>query len=195
MRTIGFTDKGQIIELTTNELTDILKRKDKGTWTFLITETKVRMNKTGNPFYNGVTKVSHLNVLLGNDYETRMKNVTGDENFVSQKSSVGEHISKCVLHNDNTGKDYLSYENFDYSKIPNYPKNLIPEPPKYIFNGDEIEKQLFESFMIKSKPRPVKWFSVTIDNIKKCHIDGNQYIVVNPAVETEVGEVNVPIEV
>jgi len=195
MRTINFTDKGQVIELTTSELTEILKTKDRGTWSFLKTETKVRMNKTGNPFFNQVKKVSTLNVLLGNDYGDRMKKVTGDENFVSQKSSVGEHISKCVLHNDNTGKDYLSYENFNYHEIPNYPKNLIPKSPKYFFNGDEVEKQLFEDFMIKSKEREILWYSVTIDNIKECHLDGNQYIVVNPTEEMVVEHGNIPIEV
>lgn len=197
MRTIGFTDKGQVIELTTNELTEILKGKDKGTWSFLITETKVRMNKTGNPYFNQVTKKSFLNILLGNSYQTRVINKTGDTDFEPEENKVGHHVSKCVLHNENTGKDYLQYENFNYKSIPNYPKNLIPSEPEYNFNGDPIEKRLFESYMSKFTPNKygIIFQSVTIDNIKECHLDGNRYIVVNPVVRTGVENVTIPTEV
>ncbi len=197
MRTIGFTDKGQIVELTTNELTEILKGKEKGTWCYLITETKVRMNKTGNPYFNQVTKKSFLNVLLGNSYQNRVIKEMGDSDFVPEENKVGHHVSKCVLFNENTGKYYLQYENFDYKSIPNYPKNLIPSEPEYNFNGDQIEKRLFESFMSKYTPNKygVTFMSVTIDNIKECHLDGNRYIVVNSVVRTEIGNVVIPTEV
>jgi hypothetical protein len=196
MRTINFTDKGQVIELTTSELTEILKGKDKGTWCYMITETKVRMNKTGNPYFNQVIKRSYLNVLLGNSYQNRVIKETGDTDFIPEVNKVGEHISKCVLHNENTGKDYLQYENFDYKSIPNYPKNLIPSDPEYNFNGDPIEKRLFESYMMKYSPNKygVTFMSVTIENIKECHLDGNVYKVINTVgVEVEQRD-NVVVE-
>ena len=197
MRTIDFTNNGQVIELTTNELTEIFKIKERGTWCYLITETKVRMNKTGNPYFDQVIKTSHLNILLGNSYQTRVITKTGDVDFEPEENKVGGHVSKCVLHNDKTGKDYLQYENFDYSKIPNYPKNLIPPKPEYKFNGDVIEKILFESYMTKYTPNKygVIFQSVTMDNIKECHLDGNRYIVVNPTVRTEIGQEIIPVRV
>lgn len=197
MRIIGFTPKGQIIEVNTNELTEILKGQDKGTWCYMVTETKVRMNKTGNPYFGQVIKRSYLNVLLGNSYQTRVSKEMGDFDFVPEENKVGGHVSKCVLHNEKTGKHYLQYENFDYKSIPNYPKNLIPRDPEYIYGNDPIEKQLFESYMVKYTPNKygVIFLSVTIDNIKECHLNGNQYIVVNPTVTTEVREGVIPTEV
>jgi len=181
------------IELTTSELTEILKEKEKGTWCYLVTETNVRMNKTGNPFFNQVKKTSFLNVLLGNDYQTRVRNKTENPDFEPEKNRVGEHISKCVLFNERTGKHYLQYENFDYKSIPNYPKNLIPPDPIFCYNDDEIDRELFRSFLVKSSPNKygVNFLSVTIDNIKECHLDGNHYIVVNPITEVEVENLNV----
>jgi len=179
------------IELTTSELTEILMTKEKGTWCYLETETNVRMNKTGNPFHNQIKKTSFLNVLLGNDYKGRVVKKTGNVDFEPEKNRVGEHISKCVLFNENTRKHYLQYENFDYKSIPNYPKNLIPPDPIFRYNGDEIDRELFRSFLIKSSPNKygINFLSVTIENIKECHLDGNHYIVVNPMNEVEVGEV------
>lgn len=197
MRTVGFTPKGQIIEVTTSELTDVLKGQEKGTWSYLITETKPRMNKTGNPYFGQIVKRSYLNVLLGNSYQNRVIKETGDVDFVPEVCKVGEHISKCVLHNDKTGKDYLQYENFDYSNIPNYPKNLIPPKPEFCYDGNIIDKTLFESYLVQSSPNKygVTFLSVTIDNIKECHLNGNHYIVVNPTVETVVRDGVIPVEV
>jgi hypothetical protein len=187
MRTIGLTDRGQIIELTTLELTGILMRKEKGTFCYLHYETKVRMNKTNNPYFNQVVKITKGNILMGNSYQTRVITETNDVNFTPEKCKVGEHISKCVLHNDKTGKDYLQYEWFE---------EVIPKS-EYKFGGNPIEKRLFESYMGTFTPNKygVNFQSVTIENIKECHIDGNQYRIVNPQTEITVGEVVGQVEV
>lgn len=198
MTTIGFNNKGgQIIELNVNELTNLLKSKEKGTWCFMETETKVRMNKTGNPFFDKVTKKTYWNVLMGNSYKDRVEKETGITEFTPEKNNVGGHVSKCVLHNDKTGKDYLQFENFDYKSIPNYPKQFIPKNPEYTYEGNIIDKMLFESYMIQSTPNKygVTFLSVTISNIKRIHMDGNEYIVVSSPVISTVGEVSVPTEV
>ncbi|MEN6291045.1 MAG: hypothetical protein ABFD07_03370, partial [Methanobacterium sp.] len=103
-----------------------------------------------------------------------------------EECKVGQHVSKCFLHNEKTGKNYLQYEWFE---------QVVPKS-EYRYNGDPIEKKLFESYMSSYTPNKygVNFQSVTIDNIKECHMDGNVYIVVNP-VETEVGTVTNTVEV
>ena len=179
MRTIELTNKGQVIELTTSELTEILKQQNRGTFCWMWFETLPKMRKTDNPYFNQVVKITKGNILMGNSYETRVQNETGNSNFISEKCKVGEHISKCVLHNDNTGKDYLQYEWFEEVQ----PKS------EYKFEGNSIEKRMFESFMGTYVPNKnnVNFQSVTISNIKECHFNGNEYRIVNPNVEVEVG--------
>lgn len=187
MRTINYTEKGRVIELTSNELVTILMTQNIGTFCWIHMETKVRMNKTGNPYYDQIKKITKGNILLGNSYQTRVQNETENPDFVPEKNKVGEHISKCVLHNDKTGKDYLQYEWFE---------NVVPKS-EYEFNGDSIEKMLFQSFMGEYRPNKygVNFQSVTIENIKECHVHGNQYIVVNPMVEIGVDGVTTQREV
>lgn len=193
MRTIGFTDKGQRIELTTNELVDLLKTQERGTFFWMRTETKPKMNVKDNPYTvevvkvspKGRTTISHVEnivkvtegcYLMGNNYRDRVEKENELDEYIPNPCKVGEHISKCVLHNDNTGKDYLQYEVYVGDK-PN---------SQYFFNGDIIEKKLFESYLVVSKPNPlgVTFPSVTISNIKEIRFGGNQYVVVNPTVET-----------
>jgi hypothetical protein len=187
MRTIELTNKGQIIELTTSELTSILMEQERGTFCWLHFETKPKMNKRNNPYFDQVIKITKGNILMGNSYQTRVQNETGNPNFVSQECKVGGHISKCVLHNDNTNKDYLQYEWFE---------EVIPKS-EYKYNGNPIEKQLFQDFMGTYTPNKngVNFQSVTIGNIKECHLNGNEYRVVNPQVEIEVGNGVVQVEV
>jgi hypothetical protein len=160
------------MNVTTEELTYILMTVEKGTFGYLHMETKVKMNKTGNPYFDRVTKITKGNILLGGSYQTRVQNETHNPDFVPEENKVGEHVSKCVLYNENTGKNYLQYEWF---------KEVLPKS-EYQFNGDIIEKKLFESYMSKYTPNKygVNLQSVTINNIKECHINRMEYIVVNP---------------
>lgn len=160
------------MNVTTSELTSILMTKERNSFSYLITETIVRMNKTNNPYYGEVKKISKIRPSIGVDYKKRVEKEMGIENFVPQPCKVGEHVSKSVLFNENTGKNYLQYEYFPEIKTD----------VEYKHNGNPIDKQLFESFMVKSSPNKygVNLVSVTIDNIKEIHIDGYEYIVVNP---------------
>ena len=137
------------------------------------------MNKTGNPYHNKITKKSIQNVMIGTTYENRVNNNLEREekerNFEVSENKVGEHLSKVVLYNDNTKKYYLQYERF----------NEVKPTVEYIFEGNEIEKKLFENFMIKSNnysnqgtDRTVNILSVTLNNIKQITLNGQKYKVV-----------------
>ncbi len=160
------------------ELLEILMNVDKSTFVNIVSKTKVRMNKTNNPYYDKVFKVNKCNYLIGNEYETRVntndKKEGGEGNFVSEENKVGVHISKCVLFNEKHNSHYLQVERFDEIK-PNV---------SYIFEGNEVEKTLFESYLVKvsessrqPQERRVLVQSFKLSSIEEITLGGVHYIV------------------
>jgi hypothetical protein len=176
MRTIGLTKKGEIVELSTMELVSILMVQDKGTFCYLHFETVPKMKKTNNPYFDRVKKITKGNILLGCDYSKRVQNETENPDFQPEKNNVGEKLTKCVRYNEKLDRYYLDYEWF----------NEVTPKSEYKFNGDPIEKQMFSDFMNTYTPNKygVNFQSVTISNIKECHMNGTIYTV-NNGVEVE----------
>lgn len=173
-------------KITQEELISILNTIEKPTFTHIVTETIVRMNKgktkegnkEENPYHNKIVKVKKGNFLIGSDYEKRVgeneKKEGGEGNFESQESKVGVHISKCVLFNEKLNKYYLSHERFDEVK----PKT------EFLFEGNTIDEVLFDKWVTESnnyenqpQERKVKWMSVSLSNIKEISLGGNKYII------------------
>jgi hypothetical protein len=136
------------------------------------------MNKRNNPYYDKVVKRSKCNYLIGNDYEKRVNNnYTKEElnpTFQSEECKVGNHISKCVLFNERSNSHYLMVERFDE----------IKPQVDYTFEGNEIDKQVFQDYMTKvyesqkqEQERKVKVITFKMENIKEVSLEGNHYIV------------------
>jgi hypothetical protein len=161
-----------VVNVTVTELTEILKNYVRGTFFYMVYFVIVRMNKTDNPYFGRVKKLVTGRFLMGNDYKVRVENKNGITDFVPEKCTVGEHLTQCVLHNENKGLDYLQYENLPNSIID---KEFILD------ETDPIEEQLFKSYEVKkSTPKyGVYYPSVTINNIKELHVDHYVYKVVD----------------
>ena len=170
--------KKETKKITQQELLTLLMNVEKPTFTNIVSEVFPKMNKTGNPYFGKVVKKSKGNYFIGGSYEemvkTRMEKEGMEPTFESKECSVGEHISKCVQYNDNTKKHYLQYFTFPTSK----PSSTFE------FEGNEIDKQLFESFMVKKsensrQPQDNKHTpqSLTITNIKEISLSGVHYEV------------------
>ena len=142
--------------------------------------TEVRMNKTNNPFFGQVRKISNCNYLIGNDYESRVNSNEEKEglegDFVSLKPSGKSHVSKCVLVDDKTGlTHYLMVERFDE----------IQPKVTYIQDGiGEILKEQFENFLVKTsdtsrqdQERKVMVITPKIENIREMSLNGVHYVV------------------
>lgn len=172
----------EIVRISIVEMLQIFLGISKSTFINLTTETIVPMNKTGNEtFYNQVTKLSSRNYLVGNSYEDRVIVNEVKEGleptFESQSLSGKEHYqdSKCVLIDTKTHeKFYLMVELFDE----------IKPVVEYRFNGNPIDRQMFESFMRKmsdnkSQPqeRKVKVITPLLTSIKGFSINGFKYEV------------------
>lgn len=164
--------------ITINNLIALLATVNSSTFISLVTVTKVRMNKTGNPYFDRVFKVKRSNFLIGNEYEKRVNTNLGkegkDTDFVASENKVGQHVSKVLLFNEKTGKHYLQHERFDNSIIETH----------YVCEGKEIELSAFEKFMPTATnyenqglEKTVKVMSVTVDNIKSISLNGETYVV------------------
>jgi hypothetical protein len=165
--------------ITRQELITLLSEIDKPTFTNVVMETMVRMNKTNNPYYNKVVKRSKCNYSLGVNYENRVINNYTKEGiestFETEKPSGKTHISKCLLVSDKDNSvHYVMLERFDEIKPTN----------EFIFEGNEIDKQLFQDFMVKytesqkqEQDRKVMVITPKIENIKEMSINGTKYII------------------
>jgi hypothetical protein len=161
------------------ELITLLSTIEKPTFTNIVMETKVRMNKTNNPYYDKVVKRSKCNYSLGVNYENRVINNEKKEglegNFETEKPSGKTHISKCLLIDDKTQSvHYVMLERFDEIKPTN----------EYICEGNQIEKVLFESFMTKvyesqkqEQERKVMVITPKIENIREISLNGIHYTI------------------
>lgn len=172
----------QTLNINETELLTLLMGIEKSTFVHLVTETTLDMNKKGNPYFDKIIKRSSCNFLCGNDYETRVqknyeKEGMNPETFVVEPPTGKTHISKCVLENTNKNNGNIFYfmvERFDEIK----PK------VEYIYEGNPIDKTLFESFMKKvyeskkqEQDRKVQPITYKVSNIKEITLNGTHYII------------------
>lgn len=167
-------------QITKTELINLLNGVEKSTFVHLVTETKVRMNKTNNPYFDKVIKKSSSNFLMGNDYENRVISNEVKEGlegtFEVEEMKGKKHISKVVCVDTKTeSKHYLCVERFDEIK----PK------VEFSFEGTTIEKMMFESYLVKvsesskqQQERKVKWLTYGIDSIKEITFNKEKYQIV-----------------
>jgi hypothetical protein len=173
MRTIqDFNGDHSIVGLTSNELVEILKGVERGTFGYFEIHTNVRMNKTGNPYHDQITKITKGNVYIGGDYKKRVEKKNEIEDFTPEKCTVGQKIEDSpVQYNERLDRHYLQYEWFEEVR----PKS------EFIFEGNPIEKQIFQDFMRSYSPNKyqVNVQSVMISNIKEIHLNHVHYRVEN----------------
>lgn len=178
--------KNEVKKITHEELIIILMGIEKPTFTNIVTETIVKMNKgktkegnnEPNPYHNKVKKLKKCNYLIGMDYEQRVINndtkENGESSFVVSENKVGTHIGKCLLFNENLNKHYLFHERFDE----------IKPQVEYIFEGNTIDQMIFDKWVSESsnyenqpQEKKVKVMSVTTTNIREISLEGTKYIV------------------
>lgn len=153
--------------ITTDELVELLKEVKHGEFVHIESLTTVKMNKTGNPYYNAILKRSKKNVRTLPDYEKRMRKVTENPDFVS-KPNWFEHESPCVVRKkSNPSEKYFMYEMFDEQTVKN----------TYLHNNKEISKELFEAFMPAYKANDINVKVVSMTNIKRLSYRGNKYVI------------------
>lgn len=176
------------MEITKNELVNVLMSVTGTPFVHLVMETPVLMNKGGNPYHNRITKRTTGNFYLGSEYQKRVNKNREKEglesNFVSEKPSGKYHVSPCLLMDDKTNSvHYLHLEWFNETP---------PQKVEYILDGnDPIEKTLLESYLRKKYTptkqgleRTVNVITPKVSNIRVLHLDKMKYEI---PMEVEVG--------
>jgi hypothetical protein len=164
--------------ITSSELVEILKTQKTGSFAFIKIETVLKMNKKNNPYFGLITKKSEIRILLGSNYQNRVNNNLEKENkvsdFIAESCKVGNHISSCVLYNENTQLFYLQYEYF---------KEIKPKV-EYFHNENLIELEKFIEFIPEKTTanqngllKKVNSITVKIENIKEISLNKIKYIV------------------
>ena len=171
----------QTLTIPRSNMITLLNEVERPTFVHLVTETKVRMNKKGNPYHEQITKCLSSNFYIGSEYEKRVNNNREKEgketDFVSSPLSGKNHISKCVLTDTKTQtKFYVMCEWFKRS----YPK------VEYKYNGNSIDKQMFESYLVKRKEsekqqieNKVNIVTYLIESIKEIRMNRTRYILID----------------
>lgn len=186
------------MEKSISEMVEILMNVENTPFIYLEMWTPVLMNKVmvnklpTNPFLDRVTKITKGNFYLGSEYQKRVNNNLKKEgkpqNFVSDKPSGKHHVegSTILLTDDRTNSvHYLHMEWF--GKVP-------PFSVEYVMDGnDPIEKEMFQSYMVKkSSPKnqgldvPVNVITPKLSNIRVLHLNGEKYEIVKVLVEETV---------
>jgi hypothetical protein len=186
-----------LVNVSFDEMLNLLMKVEKGTIVSMKTVTKPRMltggrvNKvTGlypNVYVDRVTKVTTGTFTCGSSYLDRIKKECEKRGldfnqWVVENSKVGEHVSKCVTYNENTLNHCFQLEIHR-----NNPKNHVET--KFLVDGetiDEMVKRGFEQYLVKSKPsekqldfgidETVDFFSPSVKNIKEFTTNGITYI-------------------
>lgn len=178
----------QVSNITPTELVELLRNIETPQFVSMITMTEVKMNKckdfrggdkTPNPYYGQVKNLSRkYKIVTGFDYENSVNNRREKEgkdgDFVS-KDNWFEVISKGLV----TDKKTLSKYYFRYQRQVD---STIEQ--EYIFEGNPIEKQLFESYMTQKSnyenqglDNPLRFEVVSVENIKEITMNGTKYLI------------------
>jgi hypothetical protein len=159
-----------------NTLVGIISQIVKGDFVYVDYTSLVNMNKGGrqglNTYYNKVFKNVKSNVRPLTDYEKRVNNnrvkEENDTEFVVGRNKVGEYFSPCVSFNEKLNKHYFKFEFFEGVKV-----NV-----DYIYEGNSIDKQMFESYMIKRSTPTNQELDKTI-NVSQLYIGNINEITIN----------------
>lgn len=169
------------VEVTVSELLTVLLNVVIGQFGFIHMVTPVTSfnktmgtreypDKTPNPYWGRITKITKGRVLLGNTYGLLVQNKTDNPDFKPEKNRVGDHIGKVVTHNEKTKNTHLQYVWY---------KEKTPKSEYTIDGGNPIEKELFRSFMTTYTPNKygVNCQSVCLQNIREIRINRVIYVV------------------
>lgn len=166
--------------MKTNNLNELLAQISGARICQLRTSTPVKMNvksrvdKSPNPFKNGVTKLAVRNVVLGADYSNAVNNQLAREEKVGDFTPEnlwkgrGRKISKFLVEHTDTGEQYLAVLPKTDSENCNVTKSV------YIDNetGAEIEANLLKDFLPEYKEsenqgtdKVVHWQVLKLSNV------------------------------
>ena len=189
--------KNEKMEITKNELKEVLSGIDTFVPNVGLTSLKkVKMNKyldykisgksNPNPYLDKILVEQRIsNIQTGFDYEGQLGRKYDKEGIIpieneDKKEIWFNQVSKClVVSKSNPNSFYFRYQDHDSSYLYT----------KYIFEGNSIEKVMFNQFMVDTKTDYSKYqnglentlnFKVmSLDHIKRIKILKQEYTIID----------------
>ena len=189
--------KNEKMEITKNELKEVLSGIDTFVPNVGLTSLKkVKMNKyldykisgksNPNPYLDKILVEQRIsNIQTGFDYEGQLGRKYDKEGIIpieneDKKEIWFNQVSKClVVSKSNPNSFYFRYQDHDSSYLDT----------KYIFEGNSIEKVMFNQFMVDTKTDYSKYqnglentlnFKVmSLDHIKRIKILKQEYTIID----------------
>lgn len=174
-----------MIKLTASQLAEKLFemqfQKGASVMVNILQYTDAKLLKRNNPF-QGVMKLSKLNVLLNTEYEKGVINQLRKEGKEETEYQKGTNTMPLEFGENNrfiglfNGKPVIQYRPFDNSN----PKT------KFVLNGKIIDKQKIAAFIPEKKvaenqgtDKEILWRKLYVSNIRKMKINGQLYKVIS----------------
>ena len=180
--------------ITTQELIDILKDINKGTFCNVILETDYKMLKKQNPFYDKqtkqftskITKQIKGNYLLGNSYQQRVNNNMSKENletnFISGSLKGKKHVSKVLLTDTKTESIYyLMLEHFVEKplKIDILLDGNIVKDQETLSILNAFKAEYHSQISTQEQEKKVTVLTPKVSNIKEITLNSTHYKIIN----------------
>jgi len=169
----------KVVKINRQKLREVLENTLGSTPITFVARTKVRMNKTGNPFV-GAMKIARINGFINWSYERSVNRQRGregvEEEFKALVRKWGERqkdrkgrLLPFVLHKDKTYVEVKVQKSLGY---------------EYEFEGKPVPKEEIHKFMPKRKEgarqdvkRAVVLRDYALDSIQAVTVDGTAYEV------------------
>jgi hypothetical protein len=185
--------------ITKNELINIVREQKGYTFIQLFATTDVKMNKGGrentNYLFGNVVKDGNVNAGLDFEYENSVNNALKKEgetpDFVSQPRKWGEHMIIDYVFDKKTlefkpvfSRSIIEHikdgEKRYYLQLKVNPEKCKKAVYRYKDSGEvlsETDKAVMYSYMPARKEEIVVLRDYRIDNVKRIHINNEQYII------------------
>lgn len=167
------------VEITENELVDLLTNNKGATPISLQYVTKPKINKEGKNIFGEVTRIANIQAFLGTNYENsvnrQLQREEKEAKFEAKPlwNGKGIRINFSLAKHSETGKFYMSYlplktlKSFHFDQFT----NLIP--------NDVVKQYFYQSSNNNQQGTEKEIFhrEIGIENIRKFKMKGCTYIV------------------
>lgn len=134
------------------------------------TITSPKMNKTGNPYHDKVTKHARVNCVVNFDYVTAYEKREGEGTHAPTRPSSYLHVintetgkaTPFVVDSKTISKAYVQLMQLSAKSI-------------YIYEGKEIDKEIFSPFFSPTGENPVNVRAFKLENVLELTVDGQDY--------------------
>ena len=170
------------MKLTQSQFVQTIQAVKGNTFATLSTDTVPDMNKTGNPYFGRLRKLSKVNVSIGAIYENGVNRQAGREG----NEDAGEFVAAPLAYGEWLVPHKLILHKGEIQVRATMTQNVKPEV-SYLYDGEPIETALVEPYLKKKavsrrqedfgNEKQVIPRNYKLSSIKEITINGTHYTI------------------